>query len=64
VEVFRRCQQTWVTVGMGGAIAVGLSAQEVAAGERLAGLELAPHEALYVQDMGRVAAEVLNTRKP
>lgn len=63
MQVFRRCQQTWIAQGMAGAFAVGISAQEVAAAEHLAGVELDPDEAEGVQQMGHIAAQILNSRK-
>lgn len=64
VQVFQRCQQTWVA-NMGGAYALGFSALEVAAGCRLVGIAAADvmQVSEQAQEMGGVAATALNARK-
>lgn len=65
VQVFQLCQQSWA-VHLGGAQALGFSALEVDAACRLAATP--PDDltttATHALEMGRIAAGVLNARKP
>jgi hypothetical protein len=64
VQVFTRCRQTWAA-GMGGAFAQGFSALEIEAACRLARVEpdTWPEVSDQVHEMGRIAAEELNSRR-
>jgi hypothetical protein len=62
--VFQLCQQTWC-VSMAGAIAIGFSACEVESACRIARVRARDLTAIAIdaREMGRVAAEALNSRK-
>lgn len=64
MQVFTRCRQNWA-VGMGGAFAQGFSALEIEAGCRLAGVapDVWPEVSDQVHEMGRIAADELNSRR-
>ncbi len=63
--MFLLCKQQWVA-HMAGAHALGFSAQEIDSACRLAGIpaDLLTETATQARDMGRIAAEALNNRKP
>ncbi len=64
VQVFQLCQQTWC-VSMAGAIAIGFCAREVESACRVARIPARKltATAIDVREMGRVAAEALNSRQ-
>lgn len=64
VQVFTRCRQDYVAVGIAGVHALGFNAREVESGCHLAGLapERWPEVSDQVLKMGCIAAEALNNR--
>lgn len=66
VQAFKLCRQEYMPAPAGGAIALGLSALEVDAALRMAGVPAARwgEVASQVQEMGRAAATALNERRP
>lgn len=62
VQVFMRCSQSWVSAGMAGAFASGITAQEMSAAAAMLGVPVTPELAQYVQEMGHVASKALNER--
>ena len=63
VELYKRCQLSYVSTGMG-AQCVGVSSVEVRAAAENARVDLTPQLSDDVQFMGNCAANYLNTRKP
>lgn len=63
VEVFGHCQMTWMGGGMGGVLALGITAQEAQAAIQMFGIHQQVAEVFsQVIEMGREAASALNGR--